>query len=387
MINAKKVLTNGVFCPMPFKGLMYNVNGCVKNCIRSAGEIGNLNENSIHAILAGEKNLQTQENMLNDLPGEDCYTCYDLEQGKNNFDIISDRIFYIRELKKEPLESYKVGNHELKTMDVRWSNICNFACIYCDPQFSSRIAKEQGVKVETPAKDREEEFKNYIFDNVEQLEHVYLAGGEPLLMKQNIELLDLLKKHNPSVNLRINTNLSKTDTNIFDKICDFKNVHWTVSVESMEDEFEYIRYGGTWKDFTQNLEHIQKVGHKISFNMLYLLLNYESLFDTIQYLQKQGFHNNSFIAGALLGPLHLNVRHLPDPVLQRISKRIQVLLDDKPGYLLEESLKNILKYIQQPFEKNVLDSIQRIESMDIRRGLNSRTVFSKLYQDVHEYGN
>ena len=89
-----------------------------------------------------------------------------------------------------------------------------------------------------------------------------------------------------------NTNLSKVDTRVFDRICKFKNVHWTVSIETIEDEFEYIRYGGNWQDFLDNLNQINKLGHKISFNMLWFLLNYDSVFDCVDYFKGLGFYHS-----------------------------------------------------------------------------------------------
>jgi MoaA/NifB/PqqE/SkfB family radical SAM enzyme len=378
-MNPKQALTKGVFCPMPWKGLMYNFDGTVKNCIRSAGTIGDLKEKNIEHILLDEVNQQTQNNMLNDLPGADCYTCYDIENGKQRLDIISDRIFYIRELKDDPYSDYQLGNHDLKAIDVRWTNLCNFACVYCGSTFSSRWAKELGKQHDQPSVEQLEQFKNYIFDHASKLKHVYLAGGEPLLMKHNQELLYLLKQKNPDVNLRINTNLSKTNTKVFDTICEFPNVHWTVSVETMDQEFEYIRYGGKWQDFLDNLNKIKETDHKISFNMLYFLLNYNSLFDTVEYFQDLGFHNNSFIIGALLTPLYLNIRHLPQHVLDSIKSRLEHKIASNPGYLLEDSYKNLLSYINEPFEKNLQDSIQQLRILDQRRGIDSRTVFTDLY--------
>ena len=378
-MDPKRALTNGVFCPMPWKGLMYNFDGKVKNCIRSAGSIGDLKNNNIQEILHSETNLNTQQSMLDDRPGPDCHTCYDLENGKTKFDIISDRIFYIRELKHESFDDYKYNNHDLKTIDVRWSNLCNFACVYCSSEFSSKWASELNEFAEQPSKQQLEEFKNFVFDNANKLKHVYMAGGEPLLMKQNLELLQILQQRNPEVHLRINTNLSKTDTKIFEKICEFKNVHWIISVETMEKEFEYIRYGGKWQDFLDNLGIVKSTGHKISFNMLYFLLNYNSLFDTIDFLQDLGYHNNSFIAGALLGPLYLNIRHLPDKVLQSISSTLQQRIDKEPGYLLEESYKNLLNYVNQPFEKDLENSLNRLRMMDQRRNLDSRQTFKNVY--------
>jgi MoaA/NifB/PqqE/SkfB family radical SAM enzyme len=379
-MTPKKALTNGVFCPIPWTGLMYNHDGTVKNCIRSAGPMGNIKNQSIDNILTQGVNRLTQSNMLSDQPGPNCYTCYDIENGKKRFDIISDRIFYMRELKKVPFEIYSLGNHDLRVVDVRWSNLCNFSCVYCGPEFSSRWSAELGIKPLVPSEQQLIDFKKYIFDRAHQLQHVYMAGGEPLLMKENLEFLDLLAQVNPDVNLRINTNLSKVDTKVFDKICKFKNVHWTVSVESIGEEFEYIRYGGSWTDFLENLESIQKLNHKITFNMLWFLLNHHSIFDCIDFFLDKGFHPNSFVAGALLTPLYLNIRQLPDSALDNLRGILDHRIASGPGYLLEDSLKNMRLYIDQNFEKTPTASITKLNEMDTRRKLDSRAVFPDLYQ-------
>ena len=376
-MNSKEYLTNRAFCPVPWTGLMYNFDGTVKNCIRSAEPIGNINDNTIEEILKNDYMIKFD--MRHEQKFSRCNPCYDLEQEKNNLNIISDRVFYLKELRGVDNTLYDTTNFALHTVDVRWSNLCNFACVYCDPTFSSRWADELKIEIKTPADVRREEFKNYIFKHVAQLKHVYMAGGEPLLMKENLEFLELLKEKNPNVNLRINTNLSKVDTRIFDLICTFKNVHWTVSVETMEQQYEYIRYGGKWQDFVDNLTTINNLGHKISFNMLYFLLNHRSLFACIDFLKGKGFHNNSFIAGALIAPNFLNVRHLPNSELDNIANELQQRIDAAPGFLLENSYRNLLTYIRTPMDKNLSYSIDRIKELDNRRGLDSRSIFQDVY--------
>jgi len=373
------MLTNPSFCPIPWTGLMYNVDGTVKNCIRSDFKqpLGNLKNGPIESILLGEENLSRQEKIINKLPVPSCHTCKDLEGDKKGLNIISDRVFYIRELKSVSPDTYTKSNFNLKTIDVRWSNLCNQSCVYCSPEFSSQWASELNSYPTAPTLDQRLEFKKYIFDNAHNLKHVYLAGGEPMLMKENMELLDQL---NPEVNLRINTNLSKIDTKIFNRVCEFKNVHWTVSVESMEDEYNYIRYGGDWDNFLDNLEKIQRLDHKISFNMLHFLLNYRSIFGCVDFLKDLGFHNNSFVIGALLSPDYLNIRHLPETVLQSVKEILSDRINEKPGYLLEESYKNMLTYIQTASDKNLKESFERLEIMDNRRNLDSSKIFKDLYK-------
>ena len=232
-----------------------------------------------------------------------------------------------------------------------------------------------------PSAEQRQEFKNYILDHAPRLRHVYLAGGEPLLMRENLELLDRL---DPSTHIRVNTNLSRTDTQVFERICEFKNVHWTISVESMHDEFEYIRFGGSWTDFSDNLARIRQLDHKISFNMIWFLLNPFSVFDCVEWLQSQGFHNNTFVIGALLGPEYLNIRHLPDHMLQLLQIELQNRINQGPGYLLEDSYKNMLHYIQQPFERDLAGSLQQIKNLDQRRGLDSQKIFAELYHQLRE---
>jgi MoaA/NifB/PqqE/SkfB family radical SAM enzyme len=385
-VDHKKYLTNKAFCPIPWTGLMYNFNGEVKNCIRSAEPIGNLRHNTIEEILLSDKNKNTQANMLNGIPEPRCNPCYSLEGTKNNFDIISDRVFYLKELKSVDHTTYKEDTFNLHTIDVRWSNLCNFACAYCYPDYSSRWATELNVIESAPTEQQRQQFKEYVFSHADQLKHVYLAGGEPLLIKENFELLTLLKEVNPNVNLRINTNLSKVDTKIFDLICTFSNVHWIVSVESIEQEYEYIRWGGVWTDFLDNLITIKKLNHKISFNMLHFLLNYKSIFNCIRFLRSLDFHDNSFIIGPLSNPDYLNIRHLSKDMLESVKQELQDWISQKPGFLLENGLKNMLQYVSSPIEKNIGHCIAKIAEMDQRRNINSRAVFANLYKEI-ELGN
>jgi len=380
-MTPRDMLTNPYFCPMPWTGMMYNFDGKVKNCIRSTGPLGNIKDQPIGQILV-DNNRERQQEIVDQMPVKTCYTCYDLDRGKKGFDHISDRVFYIRELKSTPIDTYQIGRFDLQTVDVRWTNLCNFACVYCGPEFSSRWSEELKIQHDIPNQHQLTDFKNYIYEHASQLKHVYLAGGEPLLMKENLTLLEKLR---PDTNIRINTNLSKVDTRVFEAICKFSNVHWTVSVETQAQEFEYVRHGGKWTDFLDNLTIIKQLGHKISFNMLHFLLNYNSIFDCVDFLKSLGFHNNSFVIGALLNPEYLNIRHLPESVLNSVKNKLQDRISQKPGYLLEDSYQNLLHYIDTPFGKNIQQSIDRLSELDRRRGVDSKTIFKDLYKDIN-YG-
>lgn len=378
-MDPKEYLTNKKFCPIPWTGFMYNSNGDVLNCIRSQRPIGNLKDASIHDIL--KNNTATKQNMLEHKDGQGCHVCYDLEGDKKGYDMISDRVFYLKELKSVDNTLYdQVDNFDLHKIDIRWSNVCNHACVYCSPDYSSKWATELKIKVAEPPPERVAELKKLVFDNAHQLKHVYLAGGEPLLMKENLELLEILQERNPNVNIRVNTNLSKTGTYVFEKITEFKNVHWTVSLDTIEQQFEYIRYGGVWHDFLDNLKIISELDHKISFNMLWYAMNYKSIFSTVDYLKELGYHNNSFIIGPLINPQWQDVRHLPNNVLSELKEKLIYKIANSPGHLLEDSYCNMLQWLNTPIKQNFSQLILKLKEIDNRRNIDSEVIFPELYE-------
>ena len=148
---------------------------------------------------------------------------------------------------------------------------------------------------------------------------------------------------------------------------------------TINKEYEYIRHGGNWNDFLENLNIIRQLNHKISFNMLWFLLNYDSVFKCVDYLKGLGFHNNSFIIGALLTPEYLNIRHLPENVLNLLKLKLQSKINEQPGYLLEDSFRNMLHYIEQLINKDLDNSFKQLAILDRRRGLDSSKIFTELY--------
>lgn len=385
-MNHKEFLTNPVMCPLPWTGFYMNVDGEVKNCIVSETNIGSLRDEPLDNILHGQKNLDIQQSMLSGVEHKNCQECHKLEQGKSNFDIVSSRVYYIRELKSVPMSTYQPDNFDLYHCDIRWQNTCNFGCVYCNPRFSSKLASELKQEVIRPSKEYRDQVKKYIFDHASQLKNIYLAGGEPLLMTENEEFLKLLLEVNPNVSIRVNTNLSKTGTEVFDLLLQFKNVHWTVSVETVEQEYDYIRFGGNWLDFTSNLNIIKQTGHKISFNMLWFVLNYNSIFGCVEWLQAQGFHNNSYIIGPLTGPGYFDCRHLPDRMLNSLELQLEERLSKNPGFLLEDSYRNMLTHIRKPFTKDLPRTLEQLGALDSRRNLNSWEIFKEFYKEIN-HGN
>jgi radical SAM protein with 4Fe4S-binding SPASM domain len=382
-MDAKKILTNKSFCVLPWTGFELEPNGNIKNCIISKSTIGNIQEQDISYILSSKENLKIKQQMLEDKKPKNCAGCYLQEQDRKNLSSISSRLYYTKELGSVVDNTLydQIENFSLHHVDLRWTNHCNQACVYCGPEYSSKWAKELGKEIKSSAEARIK-VKEFVFKNIKKLKNVYLAGGEPLLMNENREFLELLLKENPLINLRVNTNLSSTVTGVFELLCQFKNVHWIVSVETTEQEYEYVRYHGVWNNFIKNLKQIQKLNHKITFNMLYFILNYKSIFSTINFFKEMNFHENSFIIGPLYTPEYLNILNLPKNILDELKNKFSNEIT-KSNHYLKNSYENILKYIlNTPWTPDIENFYIQTKKLDQSRNQSAEKVFPQLFKEL-----
>ena len=382
-MEAKKILKNKSFCVLPWTGFELEPNGNIKNCIISNSIIGNIEKQDIQSILSGEKNLNIKKEMLQDKKPSNCSGCYLQEKNRKNLSSISSRLYYTKEIGPAVDTSLydKLENFSLHHVDLRWSNHCNQACVYCGPDYSSRWAQELGTKVKSSIESKKK-IKEFVFKNISKLKNVYLAGGEPLLINENREFLELLLKKNPLVNIRVNTNLSSTETGVFELLCKFQNVHWTISVETVEEQYEYVRYLGVWNTFIKNLKQIQLFDHKITFNMLYFILNYKSIFSTVGFFKEMGFHENSFVIGPLYQPKYFNILNLPKKILDDIKSKLrkEILISN---HYLKNSYENILTYISTTeWIPNLQNFYDELKILDNRRKQSAKIIFPELFEEL-----
>jgi radical SAM protein with 4Fe4S-binding SPASM domain len=383
-MNPKDYFLHDALCPLPWIGVFVNPDGSVKNCAVSAETLGNLHANSFEEILLGQKNVNIKNDMLNHNRNSRCNTCY-LVEDRSDLQLqahsSSNRSWY----KKYGINNLSLyddpNNFKLKILDLRWRNTCNLACVYCGPDLSSKWADETSNTDYSIADEVLEKNKKYIFDLLENIEHIYLAGGEPLLIKENLELLNILYEKNPNVEIRINTNLSIIDNNIFKKLITFKNVKWTISVDSSSESYNYIRYPGNWSQFYKNLVSLKNQNFDINFNMVWCILNAHSIFDCIDELFAAGFHENTFIVQCLNDPVALDVRNLPRQNLEDLKLIIKNKLSSTDSsYWLNKSLNSMYNYINIAMpSSNIETTYEFLGVLDKRRNLDSRVVFPSLY--------
>lgn len=370
-------------CSLPWTGVYIEPDGRVKNCAISHETLGNLHDQSVQDCLLGQTNIKIKTDMLNNVRHPRCNACYKIEDySASQESAQSNRNWYKKTgIKFVDKNLYKdAKNFTLDVMDLRWRNTCNQACVYCGPDLSSRWASELNDKSIVIDENALEKNKQWLLSNLDTVSHVYLAGGEPLLIKENIELLQKLQSRKKEITVRVNTNLSLINTEVFKMLMTFDNVKWTVSVDAIESKYEYIRYPGNWNIFVENLLYLKSTGADINFNLVWFILNSDSIFECFDFLLAQGFHENTFITQPLTDPVPLGVWHLSDDQLCILRQKIKdrMLLASSTSWLYK-SLLLMYNFIDVPKDKNIKSTQMFFDSIDQRRGLDHRKIFLNLY--------
>ena len=207
-----------------------------------------------------------RKDMLDGKPIAGCQDCYQMEQhGKisgrqrqllkagidtENF----DKTF----LSSPWLETFKDSQQRKGDTDVTpqdWQvdlgNYCNSACIFCSPEFSSKIAVEYkriGISNEMPTSNWCEEYLNSFLDTLSQSENIaylHFIGGETLITPAFKQILKALisSKLNNKVSIGFTVNLTVWDQEIVDLLHEFREINLGMSVECFHPVNDYVRYG------------------------------------------------------------------------------------------------------------------------------------------------
>ncbi len=379
----KKYFKNKSLCPLPFAGLYIEPSGDVKCCSISKQTLGNIHTQSIEDLINGETVKSIRRDMLEEKFPSNCNECYEKERNFKsiNFNQISNRLYHIGKLGTAPIKLYEdENNFELQQLDVRWRNTCNGACVYCGPELSSRWAVELN-DTKRMTKQAMSDSIEYVYDHIDTVKTLYLCGGEPMMMKENVKLVKIIAETRPELDIRINTNLSNLNNPVYETIKDLPNIHWILSAEASEDRFEYIRYPLSWTNFINNFKVIKKLPHKISMNMSWNILNSFGIFEFIDLMIENGLHENSFVINPVLDPKYYNILNLPQEVINVIKKEATKRhgrLHDP--FMLKYSYEAIIKHCNKPIMHKQQELKQQLEMLDARRSLDSRKVFPELYE-------
>jgi len=165
------------------------------------------------------------------------------------------------------------GAEGIQYWDLKLHNTCNLTCVMCNPTSSSKWHNlvnqnpdEEWLNVvKNEAKLKTGWHKDILplmMENLYDTKFLKFTGGEPFMIPHVRKIIKKLYEDevSPAVRLSIITNGTiPLDDEMLKMLLSFKHVILLVSIDGIEDRFEYIRAGASWKEVSTNLKHFQQI--------------------------------------------------------------------------------------------------------------------------------
>jgi organic radical activating enzyme len=193
-------------------------------------------------------------------------------------------------------EDGSIGDVKLRYYDLRFGNLCNLACRMCGPtdshtwyeQWSNyhgstnykdthglvKLSRNDKGRLETADYDwhGSETFWKQLEANIKNIEHVYMAGGEPMMIERHYEFLQkcIDAGHSKNIILEYNTNMSNLPNRVLDMWTQFKQVRVGASIDGIGQVVEYQRWPLKWSQAYKNLQKLDEYAQRNSNIMAWL---------------------------------------------------------------------------------------------------------------------
>lgn len=272
---------------------------------------------------------------------------------------------------------------------IRLGNYCNLRCTTCSGYFSSSwITEDQkflGISQSEPIKDL---VQDSIWDNLKQARRtigsIEFIGGEPTMISvdQQLETLEYLVETGDSkhINLSYTTNGTRYPAKQSKFFKNFKNVYIGLSVDGVNDKYNYLRYPGKWQDFCNTVDQYCQARTEIS--QLHITLDYTlSLLNILDVESIRQFAKeknvNLFYGTGLINPRQFSL-FFTDP-------RMKQWLMTNPGNTTDQQILGIIKTLDHyPSENLLKEFIDRLEELDNRRSTSWTQTFPILAEQIYK---
>lgn len=361
------------FCSLPWTGLDISPQGEFKPCCKYSKTVATNFDDYINS----QELAMLKKQHLSGKKPNGCYRCWkDEELGIESKRQIDQK--YTFNNTHLDLNSYKI-------ISMPFGNTCNLACRICSSYNSSfwnsqakKIKKEiPEIKIHSHKKFYKDElFVNRILELSSDVLLFEFPGGEPFLtgVKEHLTFLSsLAKKKAKNIKLHYTTNTTVFPQEEFWKVWkEFKNVDIQLSIDGIEDKFEYNRWPAKWDNCYSNIKKYQDK-EKTHGNIQLSISHTVSIF-TVHYLPEflswcSKEHLPEPYLGMLVKPDHYAISCLPKSVRCRIA--------DRPEYQIEK-LRSVKEELEYESSNNLDNTIKYIKILDMHRRQNFATTFPEM---------
>lgn len=240
------------FCPLPFIAIERKSDGWFTPCC--------LNTKFVHANLSTIEQYQNSAELRDlqisfnqNLKDQSCSACWKLEEQG----IISQRLLTLSEI-------INCSSGKIQKVKIYTGSECNISCMYCFPNVSSTFRNlwKNTNKLSIPINHGKKtvltydiEMDNYIRNNLDQIKYITALGGEPMMSKKFINLIDYLIQTQAAaaIEMYIVTNGTVISRETIKKLSKFKKIALSVSIDAVGLANDYIRWPSKFQDIEKNL--------------------------------------------------------------------------------------------------------------------------------------
>ena len=398
------------FCCAPWNTVWTSSDGNVKFCCASNQVLGNIKTDTVINIMNNDVAKGIRKEFMDKQRPKSCESCWETErggpaignprwlsnqQGKN---VIEDSLAHTD-------SDGQLNKHNLKFVDLIWTNKCNLACLHCQPDISSAVADnykevfpiwlDKGSlfdydNYKTSAVVDNSSKMKYVLDNCNEIDQIHFNGGEPLMQEETFELIDELMKRglNKQINLWFHTNGSIRTYKGVDIVEDYlgpwgKNCKITMSHDHFGRRGEYFRYGYHEGKWLENFDRFHDAGIEMTIQTSFTLFNTFTLNELSQWYVD---NNISKRAGMKLtyvsNPLVWNFLNLT--MHDEFREKIQLALGDSKTILPKPtwttSIDNCSNLLNQKFDYTEVKTkfVKGVEALDAKRKTNFMETFPEL---------
>ena len=258
-------MNNQNFCSLPWIGIHAWPDGSVFPCCmyNSNTPLGNINKENIADLVNNDEYKKLRQQLLNGEKPAGCNRCYQLEESGVQTLRKSTAVTH-SDYEAAILNSQELTMGDVKYLDVRFSNICNFKCRTCGPELSSKWGAEIPMLKNEPdpgiIQIPREKFWTYYEKALETADEIVFAGGEALMQEEHYAALQkLIELKKFDTTLMYTTNLSTLkykQIDLFDIWKKFNKVQIYASLDASGERAEYLRKGTVWKNIVENRKKI-----------------------------------------------------------------------------------------------------------------------------------
>lgn len=377
-------------CIAPWTNILVDTNKGIKPCCAYMDvHIGNLKNDSVTDIINSKEWTELKTKLSNHEWPAGCDRGCNQQEIKTGW---SPRLgFQLDKFQgKEDADVIDYESNKIIYMEFNGSNVCNLACLHCNPIFSSKWQ----VEWKKLAFD-DREYKNtlsnvdLIKENLKQLDlsnlkFIHFKGGEPMLNDETLTVLEHVNDLGilPNIKISIFTNGSIYNERLVELLGMAKNLHFYVSVDGTGELFDYIRYGESSIEKIENL--VSKINQldnsRLSMSVstmvynIFKLVEIRDLWD--DWKKKYKFYDQYFNI-VVTEPNYLNVCVLSDAVRKELIDYLTKHQHYNEFNVVIKSLKN--QYLGDDVHNKWVNFTKKMEAM---RGNNILDLVPELKDEL-----